>query len=171
VECPANIDAQWTGKAELQAVGDGPRVVMHVFGRTNCAKKCGSLQLVQVVYSTPSPDVPMTEINDWSACVDAGLKSVWHRGEGGVPADPSRSSHIFNQPNCAFATTIRPAFIVAKLPMRAWKGMAAGIVVVNRHESGIHRPDANNQASSERPRKSHLEGCSEFSVDGRASLL
>jgi len=34
--------------------------------------------------------------------------------------------------------------------MSGWKGMPAGIVVVSQHDRDIHRPDANNEASSER---------------------
>jgi len=34
--------------------------------------------------------------------------------------------------------------------MPGWKGMPAGIVVVSQHDRDIRRPDANNEASSER---------------------
>jgi hypothetical protein len=90
VASPENLDAQWIEEAELQAVGDGPWVVRHVFSRANCSKECGSLQLLQVVYSTPNPDVPMSQINGWSGCVDAGINSVWHKRHGRAPAHPSR---------------------------------------------------------------------------------
>lgn len=87
---PEGVDAEWIEKAAIEPVGDGPWVVRHTFSRKDCSSECGSLQLVQVVYSTPNPDIPMPQIDGWSACVDAGRNSVWHRRDGRAAAHPSR---------------------------------------------------------------------------------
>ncbi len=49
--------------------------------------------------------------------------------------------------------------------------MATAIVVVSCNDLAVHRLDANNEASSDRPRKSPLEDGSEFSTDSQASFL
>jgi hypothetical protein len=55
--------------------------------------------------------------------------------------------------------------------MHAWKGAAAVIVVVTRRGPCVHRVDANNEASFERPLESRCGDRFELSPRSRPSFL
>lgn len=90
IELPAGIQDQWIEEVVPAPVADGLFMIRHDFARTACTEACGRLQIVQVVYATPNPDMPMPPIDDWEGCVDAGRQSVWHRRSGRAPGHPTR---------------------------------------------------------------------------------